>query len=59
VTHIEIKILEPSCPRCKMIEGRVKDALDELGINAGVGDVIGLARLNRIRHYFDSSACHK
>ncbi len=42
-----------------MIEGRVKDALDELGINAGVGDVIGLARLNRIRHYFDSSACHK
>jgi len=42
---MEIKILGPGCPKCKMVEGRVKEALDELGVNAKVEKVTDFAKM--------------
>ncbi|MDD2666368.1 MAG: hypothetical protein PHD13_02900 [Methanocellales archaeon] len=36
----------------------MKNILDELGINAEVEELIGLARINVTWHYSDSSARH-
>jgi small redox-active disulfide protein 2 len=36
---MEIKVLGPGCPKCEMVEERVKSALAELGIAADVEKV--------------------
>lgn len=42
---MEIKILGSGCPKCKMVEERVKKALDECGVNAKVEKVTDFAKM--------------
>jgi len=42
---MEIKILGSGCPKCKMVEERVKGVLDELGVNAEVEMVTDFAKM--------------
>ncbi len=42
---MEIKILGSGCPKCKIVEERVKSALDELGVNAEVEKVTDFAKM--------------
>lgn len=36
---MEIKILGPGCPKCKTLEKNVREAVADLGINAGITKV--------------------
>jgi len=42
---MEIKILGPGCPKCGMVEKRVKNALAELGIAADVEKVSDIQKM--------------
>jgi len=42
---MEIKVLGPGCPKCGMVEKRVKNALAELGIAADVEKVRDIQKM--------------
>jgi len=42
---VRIRVLGPGCPKCKMVEERVKEALDELGVKAEVEKVTDFAKM--------------
>lgn len=42
---MEIKVLGPGCPKCDMVEKRVKSALSELGLAAEVEKIGDLERM--------------
>jgi small redox-active disulfide protein 2 len=42
---LEIKVLGPGCPKCGMVEKRVKSALAELGIAADVEKVSDIKKM--------------
>ena len=44
---MEIKVLGPGCPNCQEFEKRVKQALQELGIQAEVVKVKEIAEISR------------
>jgi len=42
---MEIKVLGPGCPKCEMVEKRVKCALAELGVAAAVEKVTDIKKM--------------
>jgi small redox-active disulfide protein 2 len=42
---MEIKVLGPGCPKCEMVERRVKSALAELGIAADVEKISDIKKM--------------
>ncbi len=44
---MEIKVLGPGCPNCGEMERRVKKALEELKVQAGVVKVADFAEISR------------
>ena len=42
---MEIKVLGPGCPKCEMVEERVKSVLAELGIAADVEKVSDIKKM--------------
>ena len=42
---MEIKVLGPGCPKCEMVEKRVKSALAELGIAADIEKVSDIKKM--------------
>ncbi len=42
---MEVKVLGPGCPKCDMVEKRVKAALAELGLAADVEKVTDINRM--------------
>ena len=42
---MEIKVLGPGCPKCEMVEKRVKNVLAELGVAADVEKVTDIRRM--------------
>ncbi len=42
---MEIKVLGPGCPKCEMVEKRVKSALAELNITADVEKITDISRM--------------
>jgi small redox-active disulfide protein 2 len=42
---MEIKVLGPGCPKCDMVEKRVKSALAGLGLDAAVEKVSDIERM--------------
>jgi small redox-active disulfide protein 2 len=41
----KVEILGPGCPKCKFVEKRVKETIEELGIDAGVKEVTDMATI--------------
>lgn len=44
---MEIKVLGPGCPNCHELERRVKEALNELNIEAAVTKVADIAEIGK------------
>ncbi len=42
---MEIKVLGPGCPKCEMVEKRVKTALAELDVSADVEKITDIDRM--------------
>jgi len=41
----KVEILGPGCPKCKFVEKRVKETIEELGIDAKVEEVTDMGKI--------------
>jgi len=41
----KVEILGPGCPKCKFVEKRVKETIEELGIDAEVKEITDMGKI--------------
>ncbi len=41
----KVEILGPGCPKCKFVEKRVKETIEELGIDAEVEEIADMGKI--------------